>query len=347
MIDRWGWTSYNNSENLESQNIGRIVKESRHIYEIETSDGRYQAEISGHFHYTALSRVDYPTIGDWVVFRREYDKAIIERLLPRKSSFSRKRAGNEVEEQVVAANFDYLFVVFALEGGRNWSQNAVERFMTRAWDSGATPIIILNKCDLTDDTEGFKQLTEDAAPGVEVFTTSALEGYGIEEIKSYITEGKTIAFTGYSGVGKSALINAVCGVNLMRTGEIREDDKKGKHTTTHKEIVRLDSGALLIDSPGLKELQLWGEEDSLDSSFEDIAELALMCRFKDCNHNGEPGCAVQEAIESGDLEERRYENYLKMKSELRFLERKTSVKLQQEEKEKWKKISKFARQLHK
>ncbi|MGL1893302.1 MAG: ribosome small subunit-dependent GTPase A [Spirochaetaceae bacterium] len=350
-LEKWGLTSYFKelTEYLVEQglHIGRIVKESRHLYEIETEQGRYSGKVSGHFVFTAINRADYPTIGDWVAVKLDQDTAVIEKLIERKSSFSRKRAGNEIEEQVIAANIDYIFLVFGLEGGRNYSEGAVERFLTRAWDSGASPIIVLNKSDICENTADFIYKTELIAAGTPIYLTSAIDGSGLDDLRKYLKPGKTIAFTGFSGVGKSALINALCGVEIMRTGSIRDDDKKGKHTTTHKELILLDDGSILIDSPGLKELQLWGDEDTLDSTFEDISEFADLCKFSDCSHNGEPGCQVQRALDSGELDKDRYNRYLKMKKELQFLERKTSLKAQQDEKKKWKDISKFARSLNK
>ncbi|MBN2619239.1 MAG: ribosome small subunit-dependent GTPase A [Spirochaetales bacterium] len=348
---KWGLTAHfkERAKDLLEQGyyLGRIVKESRHLYEIVTEKGRIKGKVSGHFIYTSLNKADYPTIGDWVVVKIDSETGVIERLIDRQSSFSRKSAGIETEEQIIAANIDYIFLVFALEGGRNYTEGGVERFLTRAWDSGATPIIVLNKSDLCDNTSEFLYKTELIAAGTPIILTSALSGDGLEELKKYLKPGKTIGFTGFSGVGKSALINALCGGNLMRTGEIRADDKKGKHTTTHKELILLDNGSILIDSPGLKELQLWGDEDTLNSTFEDITELELLCRFSDCTHSGEPGCKIQSSIESGDLDEARYNRYLKMKKELQFLERKTSVKAQLDDKKKWKDISKFAKSLKK
>lgn len=350
-LDKWGLIPYfkEKAKHLVEQGLylGRIVKESRHIYEIETEHGRLSGKVSGHFLYTTVNRSDYPTIGDWVAIKIDNDTAVIEKLIDRKSAFSRKRAGNEAEEQIIAANIDYIFLVFALEGGRNYSEGAIERFLTRAWDSGATPIIILNKSDLCENTADFIYKTELIAAGTPIHLTNAIDGDGIDELKTYLKPGKTIGFTGFSGVGKSSLINALCGVNIMRIGSIREDDKKGKHTTTHKELILLEDGSILIDSPGLKELQLWGDESSLDNTFEDIFDLANLCRFKNCSHNGEPGCMIQTSLDNGDLDIGRYNRYLNMKKELQYLERKTSIKAQLEAKKKYKDISKFARSFKK
>lgn len=350
-LDKWGLTPYFKEEAKEFLEqglyLGRIVKESRHLYEIETEQGRLSGKVSGHFVYTAINRSDYPTIGDWVAVKIEKDIAVIETVINRKSAFTRKRAGKEIEEQIIVSNIDYIFLVFALEGGRNFSEGAIERFLTRAWDSGATPIIILNKADLCDNTDDFINTTELIAAGTPIYLTDALNGEGLDNLRQYLKPGKTIGFTGFSGVGKSSLINALCGIDIMRIGAIREDDKKGKHTTTHKELILLDEGAILIDSPGLKELQLWGDESSLDNTFEDISDLAGLCKFKNCTHKEEPGCKVRESLENGDLDMDRYNRYLIMKKELQYLERKSSVKAQLEAKKKNKDISKLVRSFKK
>jgi ribosome biogenesis GTPase len=348
-LQKWGWNpSLEEKFNyLKDQKLkpGRIVLESRHLYEIETEKGRVKARVSGHFMYTALNRSEYPTIGDWVALNMENDKAVIEKLIERKSSFSRKRPGVEVEEQIIAANIDYLFLVFALDGGRNFTAGALERFLTESWDSGATPVVLLNKTDLCDDPGRFLKEAGTLSPGVDVYLTSALSGEGLDSIGKYLKPGKTIAFTGFSGVGKSALINKLCGFELMKTGELRHGDLKGKHTTTRKELILMDNGAILIDSPGIKELQLWGNEETLSQSFEDIMSLAELCRFSDCSHSGEPGCAVQNALSSGTLEQRRFENYLQMRKELQYLESKKDIRSVLEEKAKGKKFSKMVKNM--
>ncbi|MBB6478502.1 ribosome small subunit-dependent GTPase A [Spirochaeta isovalerica] len=349
-LEKWGWDSTfrNHYEPYREQGLipGRVIGESRHIYEIATSEDRLSCRVSGHYMYTAANRSEYPTIGDWVLLRFSEGGAVIEKLLPRKSTFSRKRAGVETEEQVIAANADYIFLVFGLDGGRNFSRGALERFLTRSWDSGATPVIILNKVDLCEDRESFYIEAESVSSGASVYMTSAVTGEGLESLDAYLKEGKTVAFTGFSGVGKSALINSLAGKEIMKTGTQRENDLRGRHTTTTKSLIQLESGAILIDSPGIKELQLWGTEESLDNAFSDIAEISEQCRFSDCTHSGEPGCAVQEALSTGELDHSRFENYLDLQRELRFLERKQDARQALEEKAKWKKIAKLQKSLN-
>lgn len=350
-LDKWGWTNYfkKRFSLLEDPCLipGRIVKESKHLYEIETESGRYKGKVSGHYMYNALDASEYPTIGDWVALKITNDTAVIHKLIDRKSAFSRKKAGIEASEQIIAANVDTVFLVFALEGGRNYSSGAIERFLTRAWDSGATPVIVLNKSDLCKNCQDYVSQTESVAPGVTIHLTSTITGQGIEDLKQYVKPGETMVFIGFSGVGKSALINTLYGHELMKTGTIRQNDLKGKHTTTHKELFLMEGGGILIDSPGLKELQLWGSSDTLNESFDDIIKIGEFCRFSDCSHRGEPGCAVQLALSNGEIKHRRYENYQDMKKELEYLYSKVSAKANLEKKAKGKQLAKLIKDLKK
>jgi ribosome biogenesis GTPase len=344
-LKKWGWDTANETEfsYFKEQGLiaGRIVLESKHLYEVETEAGRKEAKVSGHFRYTAVRRSDFPTIGDWVALRIEENQTIIEHLLKRKSSFSRKTAGIETDEQIIAANIDILFIVLGLDGGRNFSAGGLERYLARALDSGSTPVVILNKADLCEDPEEKLFEAETSAPDAPVHVTSAMTGEGLDVLSGYLTPGKTAAFTGPSGVGKSALINALFGEEKQLTGSIRDSDLRGRHTTTRKELFLLPSGGILIDSPGLKELQLWGDEESLNETFSEITEFAENCKFRDCSHQNEPGCAVQQALAEGAIDHRRFENYLDMKRELRFLESRQTEKRRLEAKAKDKRIAKF------
>ena len=353
-LQKWGW-----NEQLENSYTsqrgsglfpGRITKESRRLYTVITEDGVITAEISGAFHYKTASRADYPVIGDWILYRPAPEqKGIIESVFQRKSSFSRKAAGLKTEEQVIAANIDIIYLVFGLNGGRNFTPGGLERYLTLAWESGAVPEIILNKADLCkpEERERFLLTTENTAPGVTIHMISAVTGEGIFDLTAAIEAGTTIALTGPSGVGKSTLINTLAGRELQKTTTQREGDQKGRHTTTRKEMFLLTTGIILIDTPGLKEIQLWAHEQALAETFEEITRLAKKCRFKDCSHQEEPGCAVQDALIKGELDRRRYENYLEMEKELKYLKSRQDANAARLEKEKWKEIAKLQKEFKK
>lgn len=336
--------------NAEGLSFGRIIRENRGQYLLAADKDIITAEISGAFRYRAVLSSDYPAVGDWAAYRtHDGTHAVIEWLFSRRSSFSRKTAGDKTDEQIIAANIDYIFLIFGINGGRNFTAGGLERYLTIAWNSGAQPVVVLNKADLcTEEERKCAILTaEAAAPGVEIHLVSAATGEGIEILISSIRPGATISLTGPSGVGKSTLINAVAGNLELRTGAQREADLRGRHTTTHRELFRLDSGLMLIDSPGLREVQLWADADSADETFSDISEIAVNCRFTDCSHQGEPGCAVQQALADGSLESRRYESYLEQIKELNYLHRKQDKRAADEETKKWKEITKSMRTFNK
>lgn len=346
----WGWNSSLESEydkrRMEGLEAGRVIKEVRHLYTVaaegSSSEEFLTGEVSGAFKYKAVGPSDYPAIGDWVLFRRASGETlVIESILPRWSSFSRKVAGERTEEQVLAANIDIIYLVFGINGGRNFTTGGLERYLTLAWESGATPVVILNKADLCtgEERESALLTAENAAPGVGIHLISAVTEEGLTGLTSSLKEGMTIGLTGPSGVGKSTIINALAGESLQKTSQQRKGDLKGRHTTTHKEMFRLDSGIIMIDTPGLKEVQLWADEDSLSETFQDITELAVNCRFRDCRHQGEPGCAVQSALASGELEYRRYENYLELQKELSYLKARQETSAARLEREKWKHVA--------
>lgn len=343
-----GWTEEFEKDfapySAEGLTPGRVALEHKGMYRVWSEDGEMLAEVSGKFRFQAGERGDYPAVGDWVALsaRTDEGKATIHAVLPRKSKFSRKIAGETTEEQIVAANVDTVFLVTALNA--DFNVRRMERYMIMAWESGANPVIILSKADLCDNPGEKAREMEAVALGVPVHVISAESGLGLDELSHYIGEGRTIALLGSSGVGKSTLVNAFSGGDAARTGDIRESDDRGKHTTTHREMIMLAEGGLLIDTPGMRELQLWGADTGLGQSFADIEELAACCRFRDCSHNGEPGCAVCAALEDGSLESERYKSYTKLQRELAYLERKEVKSLALAEKNKWKKISMFHKQ---
>lgn len=319
---------------------GRVALEHKRMYRVWTEEGELLCEVSGKYAFAAGSREDYPAVGDWVAVkpRTGEQKGTIQALLPRKGKFSRKMAGNTTEEQIVAANVSTIFLVNSLNDDLNLRR--IERYLLLAWESGANPVIILAKADLCEDADEKKSLVESISMGVPVIPVSVMSESGIAELRPYIGQGSTVALLGSSGVGKSTLTNYLMGKEVQKVQEIREDDDKGKHTTTHRELFILPDGGVLIDTPGMRELQLWNTENGLSESFSDIEALADSCRFRDCSHEDEPGCAVRRSIQDGALEESRLASYKKLQRELAYLDRRMDKKAQSDEKKKWKSIHK-------
>jgi ribosome biogenesis GTPase len=304
----------------------RVVRQSRDRSTLITVAGESAGEVSGRFRHQANGPSDFPAVGDWVAARPGPDgPALIEAILPRRSAFTRKAAGEAVEAQIVAANVDTVFLVSGLDGDFNLRR--IERYLTTAWSSGADPVIVLNKADLRPDLEGVVAETAGVAPGVPIVAVQALTEGGLEGLRPYLSAGKTVAFLGSSGVGKSTMINRLIGRERFRTAAMSDAAAgRGRHTTTERELVRLPGGALLIDTPGMRELGLWADDDGLDRTFDEIEALAARCRFPDCGHEHEPGCAVTAAVESGVLDAGRWQSYLKLRRELRFMELKKDEK---------------------
>lgn len=326
-----GWNQFFNQRFEQFRNQGfvpaRVAREHKHNYLVYSEQGELKAEVSGKFRHSAHSRAKFPTVGDWVAVkaRLEERKATIHALLPRKSSFSRKAvlsggmpdSGGKTEEQVLAANVDTVFLVSGLDGDFNLRR--IERYLAIAWDSGATSVIVLNKSDVCVDIKARIREVESIAFGVPIHPVSATENEGLDALHQYLNNCKTVAFLGSSGVGKSTIINSLLGMERLKVGAVRESDNRGRHITTYREMILLPNGGIVIDTPGMREIQMWADEEGLKRTFDDIEELATQCRFRDCRHKGEPGCAIQQALKDGILDAGRYKNYLKLQKELQHL----------------------------
>jgi ribosome biogenesis GTPase len=298
--------------------LARVTGQHRDRYRLVSEQGELAGAVSGRLQYGAGGGADFPAVGDWVMLDRPEGcsgDAVIHHILSRKSLFSRKAAGTKAHnEQVIAANIDTVFICMSLN--LDFSPRRVERYLTIAWDSMAAPVIVLTKSDLCGDLPRKLAEIAAAARGVDTAVCSTERPDGLDEVKAHIHPGATIAFIGSSGVGKSTLINRLAGAELLATGEIRADDDKGRHTTSHRQLVLLPDGGIVIDTPGMRELQIYSGD--LSRTFEDIEELAARCRFGDCSHTAEPGCAVRSAIEDGTLDEKRLESYRKLTREMSY-----------------------------
>ncbi|MCA1591174.1 MAG: ribosome small subunit-dependent GTPase A [Acidobacteria bacterium] len=342
-LDDFGWDEFfaKSFEPLAAEGFeaGRVFLQHNKVYMLYTDAGETWAEATGRMHYHARGAEDLPAVGDWVAIRRtdEEGKAKIHEILPRKSKFSRKAAGSRSEEQIVAANVDTVFLVTSLDN--DFNVRRLERYLIMAWESGARPVVVLNKADLSEETEARRREVESVAPGVSVLLMSARRGEGIEQLLAFVGRGQTVALMGSSGVGKSTIVNRLLGADAQRTQEVREGDQRGKHTTTHRELFMLSSGGLVIDTPGMRELQLLVSERGLRETFEDVEEVASRCRFGDCRHENEPGCAVRAALEEGTLDAERYANYQKLQGEMRHVAVRQDQRAAQEEKTRVKRIT--------
>jgi len=294
----------------------RVVREDRGRYLLLSADGDCTGETTGRFRFQTEDPSRFPTTGDWVVVGESGTSGhvLIHALLPRDSAFTRTAVTTgRTEEQTLAANVDTVFLVSGLDV--EYNPRRIERYVTIAWDSGAMPVILLNKADLVEDVQARVQEVKSIARQIPVHTLSALDGDGVDQVRTYLRAGSTYAFLGSSGVGKSTIVNALLGEERQATTEISDWNRKGVHTTTTRELIVLPEGGILIDTPGMKTIQPWTDEEGLEKTFADIEELAARCRFRDCQHEGEPGCAVQAAIDAGDLDAKRLVNYKRLAKE--------------------------------
>lgn len=334
----------------------RVVIEFNHIYRVLAADGELQAQLSGRLRHQAVGRHELAAVGDWVALKLTPGErsATIEAVLPRRSKFSRKVAGELTEEQVVAANIDTVFLVMGLD--RDFNPRRLERYLLTSYESGARPIVLLTKADLAEDVPARIAEIEAIAPGVPVHATIAIarqtNGNDIIQpdvaiVEQYLGVGRTGALLGSSGAGKSTMINALAGTPVLKTAAVRASDSRGRHTTRHRQLIVLPGRGLLIDTPGMRELQLWDVTEGAKDTFDDVEVLSAGCHFTNCRHENEPRCAVKAAIAAGEITEERLASYVKLQEELRALDAKRDIRAQIDEKRRTKTVGKALKQLYK
>ncbi len=352
-LEHLGWNAFFENQinqlniNFEQHTIARVVNEEREHYRIQyDTKNLIWAELSGKFRFTSSERADYPAVGDWVVCDIPMPNSAcrIHQRLERKTLLKRKAvaSGSKNNEQLFAANIDHVFIATSLNQDLN--VNRLDRYLAMAWDSGAKPVLVLTKADLCQDPEQSLSLLEEKYPFVDVCQLSANTGYGLEHLNQFLKPGSTGVLVGSSGVGKSTLLNRLLGSEQIKTQQVREDDDKGRHTTTSRHLFILKSGSMLIDTPGIRELQMLDFEDGLSNVFLDIESRLGQCRFTNCRHESEPGCVIQQALNDGLIKTDRWTSYKKLQREMAHVERKADKLKMSEERKKWKKISTQLRQ---
>ena len=350
-LEKYGWNDFFAASfapyAAEGYGAGRVILQHNKIYVLQTEAGEQEAEVTGRLRHQALGPRELPAVGDWVALRERGTDGqhMIHAVLPRRSEFARRAAGTRSDEQVVAANVDTVFLVTGLDG--DYNPRRIERYLIMAWESGARPVVLLNKSDLSDDPAARVREVELVAPGVDVMLLSAKHDEQLEQLAPYTGPGQTVALMGSSGVGKSTIVNRLAGSDVQRTAEVRVGDSRGRHTTTHRELLLLPTGGLVIDTPGMRELQLLVSERGMRETFEEIEERVAHCRFSDCRHENEPDCAVREALASGALDPARYASYRKMQREMEELAARQDTRLAQERKERTKRIMRDFNKTHK
>jgi ribosome biogenesis GTPase / thiamine phosphate phosphatase len=346
-LEEFGWNSYFQNHYANHQNNylipARVTFQGRGMYRLVSENGELWAEIGGALRHESLVSENLPTCGDWVLADNPMglDRTVIRFLLPRRTLFSRKQAGTALGQQVVAANIDTVCLVSGLDS--DFNQRRIERYLAIAWESGARPMIVLNKADICAEVPIRIAEAMSLAPGVPVLAVSASVGSGIDDILKFAGRGQTLALLGSSGVGKSSIVNRLLGRSVQEVREIDLDTGRGMHTTAARQLFLLPSNGLIMDTPGMRELQIWSVDAGLDTAFEDIKALSEGCRFRDCSHQTEPGCRVRDAVAEGELDTGRLVNYLKLCKEARYIELKSAHSANWVEKERWKKIKSGAR----
>ena len=346
-LDDFGWNpffeAHFNDNRRDTWIPARVVTEYRELYHVWTTLGEFRARAAGRLRYEQGKATDLPTVGDWVAVEPRQDEgtATIHQVLPHRTAILRKHPGTRTVAQVLAANVDTVFLLTSLN--REFNPRRIERFLSLVFESGAEPVLLLNKADLCDDPDTWRSKAAAAAPGVAVHSLSALTGFGTESIARYCLPGQTIVLLGSSGVGKSTLANRLAGHDIFEVRGIREDDARGRHTTSHRQLIPLEPHGLLIDTPGLREVALWDSAGGVGETFEDIQTLAYRCRFTDCRHETEPGCAVLKAVEVGSLDAARFRSYVKLRRELAYLETRQDYQTKLAEKRRWRAITRSMR----
>jgi ribosome biogenesis GTPase / thiamine phosphate phosphatase len=349
-LSQWGWNSYFeamwNETEREDAMPARVVAQHRKYWRVAGAFGECLAEASGKLRLAAEEGGNWPAVGDWVSVEvnGSRDLALVRMVLPRRNQFTRKAPGKRMEEQVIAANVETALVISAFDGDVN--PRRAERYIAQCWEFGVRPVLILNKADTSDDACEKVAEMERVALGIPVQVVSARTGQGMEGVERLFIPGQTLVMLGSSGVGKSTLTNRLLGQSVQKVNDVRANDSRGRHTTTTRELFALPGGALLIDTPGLRELQLWDAEEGLAQTFADIDLLAARCRFRNCCHETEPGCAVQAAVEARTLDSARLENRRKLMREHEFLRRKIDPEARSEEKQRIKRLTREARKIY-